>query len=64
MELAGITIRIYKRDRWRLVWVFWVFTALLGLKLNSDIMVGCQKAEASRNIKADKKGKAQVRKAE
>lgn len=58
MELTRITTRVYKRDKWFLVWVFWVFTALLGLKLNSDIMVGLQKAKASKNIKEGKKAKA------
>lgn len=55
MELTRITTRVYKRDKRFLVWVF---TALLGLKLNSDIMVGLQKAKASKNIKEGKKGKA------
>lgn len=55
LELTRITTRVYKRDKRFLVWVF---TALLGLKLNSDIMVGLQKAKASKNIKEGKKGKA------
>lgn len=57
MELTVITIRIYKRDRQGLVWVFGALNALLGSMLNSDIVVGFQKTEASKSIKAGKKGK-------